>query len=476
MLAERRRQRRRSTAGTVGGLASALIGLGIGAQRISDNSFLTHLATGRLMVDHGIVRSDAFTWTSAGEPVVVQSWLASLLYGVVDSVAGFGGLRLLMAATAALLGWLSWQLTERTSSVAIRVVLMGPTLLIGLRTWTERPLLIAFVMLAVVMLVSDGRGTPWWLGVVGALWVNIHGSWPLGIVLLAARWLGSQLNRDETVEDLVAARRDASCAKWLVGGSILGGVANPYGPALLVFPLELLGRQETLRHVAEWQASSFEAWWSRSFLLLVLGVVVAARRSGWRDTLPSLVFVAAALLSARNIPVAALVVLPMLSGGITQTSSTSSQYSSEAVRLGAGALTVLLVLLPAFAIRGPHTELDRYPIDAVNALEDMGVSPAQHHVIHPDFVGNYLDLRYDGQPAAWIDDRFELHAPSLVDDYVALLDGRPGWQQIIRRYDPDAVLWPRDKSLVELMNGDGWRIAWSDDDWVVLCPRADSCG
>ena len=61
---------------TLLGACAALVGAGIGARRLDDNSFLTHLATGRLMLEDGIVRTDAFTWTSAGEPLVVQSWLA----------------------------------------------------------------------------------------------------------------------------------------------------------------------------------------------------------------------------------------------------------------------------------------------------------------------------------------------------------------------------------------------------------------
>ena len=52
-------------------------------------------------LEDGIVRTDAFTWTSAGEPLVVQSWLASLAYAVVEDLGGLGGVRLLMGLTAA---------------------------------------------------------------------------------------------------------------------------------------------------------------------------------------------------------------------------------------------------------------------------------------------------------------------------------------------------------------------------------------
>ena len=88
--------------------------MSIGGRRLGDNSFLTHLATGRETLDNGFVREDVFTWTSAGEPVVVQSWLASTAYAIVDEVGGLSAIRALMAVTAGALAVLCWILTQRS--------------------------------------------------------------------------------------------------------------------------------------------------------------------------------------------------------------------------------------------------------------------------------------------------------------------------------------------------------------------------
>ena len=72
--------------------------------------------------------------------------------------------------------------------------------------------------------------------------------------------------------------------------------------------------------------------------------------------------------------------------------------------------------------------------------------------------------------ATWIDDRFELHDPSLVADYLVLLDGTAGWDEVLERYRAEVILWPRTAPLVELAGAaGGWSTVWSDDDWVVLC-------
>lgn len=454
------------TLGGLLGLAAALVGFGIGAQRLGDNSFLTHLATGRRMLDVGIVREDAFTWTSVGEPVVVQSWLASLLYGVLDELAGFAGIRLLMAATAATLAWLVWRLTERSPSITTRLLVVVSVLFIGLRSWTERPLLLAFLFFAFTLDRAERSRDPRVLAAAGALWVNVHGSWPLGVVVLLTRLVGARLDRSPPEVD--AERRAVT---WLGAGMVLGGTFNPYGPALLWFPVELLGKQETLRHISEWQASSFQSLWTRLFIVLIVAALFAARRAPLRLVVPGAVFVAAALLSARNIPVAALVLVPLLAGGLPALPGPGADRRSDAIRLGGVALAAMIGVLAVLTVRGPHTITERYPVDAVDALETMDLSPADHHLVHQDFVGNFLDLRYGGVAAAWIDDRFELHDATLVDDYLALLHGEPGWREAIARHAPDAVLWERDRVLVELLVADGWATVWTDDDWVVMTPR-----
>jgi hypothetical protein len=454
------------------GLGVALIGLGLGASRIGDNSFLTHLATGREMLESGIVRSDVFTWTSPGETIVVQSWLASLVYGLVDAVAGFYGLRVLTAVLAAGLAGAAWRLTRANPSIITRLTIIVPLLAIGRTNWSERPLLMAFVLFAALMLVVEGHGKPGWLLVLGAVWINVHGSWPLGVVYLVFRIAGGLGDRE-------SVGREWSALRSLGAGMLVGGVVNPYGPAMLVFPLRLLGRQEVLANVVEWQSPSFDSTWTRAFLLLVLACIGALmRRPRWRDALPMMVFVAAALVSRRNIALASLVVLPLLARGLPAMGRLHASRVSNAIHLGALAFVGLLVALPLVAVRGPHVDVGRYPEDAVGAMEnELGLVPGETRIIHPDYVGNYLDIRYGDAGATWIDDRFELHDPALVADYLVLLDGGPEWASVLERYDAEAILWPRDEVLVELATKVGeWITVWSDEEWVVLCaPDNPTC-
>src|SRR5690606_15093214 len=57
------------------GAVIVLVGAYIGTDRLSDNSFFTHLATGRYILEHGFPHGDVYSFTAPGERWVVQSWL-----------------------------------------------------------------------------------------------------------------------------------------------------------------------------------------------------------------------------------------------------------------------------------------------------------------------------------------------------------------------------------------------------------------
>src|SRR4051812_5080167 len=81
--------------------AFAVGGWKIGLQRLHDNSFLVHLTTGRWILDHGIPHRDAYSFTAPGTRFIAQSWLAELVYGLLERSVGAIGIRLLMGVCAA---------------------------------------------------------------------------------------------------------------------------------------------------------------------------------------------------------------------------------------------------------------------------------------------------------------------------------------------------------------------------------------
>ncbi len=455
--------------GTVVGLVLVAFGLIIGVRELSDNSFLTHLATGRLMLDDGFVRHDAFTWTAAGEPVVVQSWLASLIYAAVEELSGGAGIRVLTGLVCLLLSAGIWTATRSMHGVVARVAVAGSVIFIGGSFWTHRPLIFGLLGLLAVVLVLEGRWSPTVLIPVMYFWVQLHGSFPMGIGLAVCVLIGTKL--DGRPIDL--PRRAVTMA---AAGVALGGLLNPYGPKLVVFPVSMLGRDDMLQYVKEWRSPELRMWFARVFLLMLLACIVALMRSAtWRRAIPVLVFAASAFMAQRNIPLATLVMIPALVDGFGELGGIRSDQRRSIFRPAAWVLVAGLLVIGAASTTGPAYDLDRYPVAEVEWLAARDLLSAEHHIVHPDIVGNYIEWAEGTEAAVFVDDRYELHSRAVFNDYLTIDDGRPGWDDVLADREVEIVLWPASSPLVELLRlSDSWEFALESDSWVVVC-RSGVC-
>ena len=453
------------------GLFVVAAGLTIGLRPLADNSFFTHLSTGRLILEHGSVPSqDPYTFTAAGEPWVVQSWLASWLYATVEAVFGITGLRLLMGAVAALLAGLMWRLAAPAEALVIRLCIAGLAVAVGGELWAERPFMLGLVAMALAALCAEGRLDPRWLLPVGWIWANVHGSFPLGLAYLAVVALGRRMDGGSPLLELRALR-------WLAAG-LVTGAASPVGPRLLTFPVELLRRQDLLSHVIEWRAPTFDSFSQRAFVVqLTLAILLLVRRPSYRAGLVVTVFGAAALLGARNLSVASLVFIPaMASSAPLLGTLRSAQRSRLAPHLGVVGLAVL-VLLGTARLGQRDFELRGYPVDALAHLEALGVDTTIQRLATQDIVGNFQELVYGAQGRVFYDDRFDMFPDEVSAAHLALIDVTPDVRARLDEHAIDLVLWSRTGAITQRLVADpDWRVLYLDERAVVLCRRDADVG
>jgi hypothetical protein len=448
-------------------------GLTIGLRPLADNSFFTHLATGRLILDHGSVPTvDPYTFTAAGHSWVVQSWLASLLYATAEAIGGAVGLRLLMGLIAGVVTLLAWRLTRPADGVVARLVLGALVVGIGAELWSERPLMLGLAALAAVALAAEGGMDPRWMVPIGWLWVNVHGSFPIGIAYLLVVLLGRRLDGGgwKGVE--------LDTLRWSVVGMLLGAV-SPVGPRLLVFPLELLRRQDVLQNVIEWRAPTFDSLSQRLFVVqLAVAILLLVRRPSYRFGLVIAVFGAAALLGSRNLTVASIAFLPGMAGAVPAIGSLRSADRSGVARLLAVAGVAGCVLLGASRLSQPDYELHGYPVDAVAFLDEEGVDMTSHRVATQDIVGNFLELVYGADQRVFYDDRFDMFPDEISQTHLALVRSAPGVTDRLADLDVDVVVWSRSGAVMQRFIVDpDWRVLYTDENAAIVCRRgADLAG
>jgi hypothetical protein len=225
--------------------------------------------------------------------------------------------------------------------------------------------------------------------------------------------------------------------------------------------------------IAEWQTPNFSDPTNSVFLAEVLLAVVllVARRGTVEDVLVLAAFSAAAVVASRNVPVAALVVAPVLARGLSGLGTIDGGRRGVVPAAALLALAGLGAAMVAGAIERPAYDLSAYPVREVTWLADHGLAPGR--VATTDYVGNYLEFRFRPRAEVYVDDRVDVFPPAVERDYGVLLRGSPGWQGVLARYRFDAVLWPRDQALASLIAHDpGWTVRVSDRHWVVAVRTA----
>lgn len=439
----------------------------VGARTISDNSFLTHFTTGDIIrVRGGVPTVDPYSWTAPGEPWTVQSWFASYLYSLANVIGGGAAIRILNGVLTAFLAAVVWRLTDRAPSLLARVTTAGVVITIGGTMWTPRPLLFGLAGIAVLLLVLDERLSLMWIVPVMWVWVNTHGSFPLAIILVGATGLGAMIDQRRF------PAREARVLGVVAAGTLLGAL-NPLGLRLLTFPVELLGNREALDGVAEWARPGFDRPVEWLFLVLVVGSALGAtRRMPWRHVVPAAVFALTGFMAVRNIGVAAMVMAPVVAGALVSLPSTlrgsDRSFLSRALAVVTGTMLVLSTL---FVITTAPLDLRRFPVEAIDYMEDEQLIAVEDaRILQRDRVGNYLHLRFGTESRVFMDDRFDFYPSDVLVDHTDLIRGA-NLDDIIERRRPTAILWDADSDLADwVRDSTEWQVVYEDDDAIVAVP------
>ncbi|MEZ5406810.1 MAG: hypothetical protein R2761_02225 [Acidimicrobiales bacterium] len=448
----------------------AAVGFMVGARPIADNSFLTHLATGHLILArHGVPATDPYSATAAGQPWTVQSWLVSVVYAVLDAAVGPWAIRAFHGILAAGIVLGLWRLVAPARQLVTRVALVTAAIVVGTSLWSPRPLLVGLAALVLTLQVVQGLRPRWWLVPLFWVWVNSHGSFALGLALVGAVAVGAAIDQRRWWPRAEAR----ACAAAAVGALV--GMVNPLGWRLLWFPVELLGRGGSLRRVAEWRAPDFQSVPEQVYLgLLAVVVLAAARRASWRQLVPALVFYAAGLMAVRNLGLASLVVVAMLAPSLSGLrNGLESRGSRSLTRVLAAMAVAALAVSTVTVALSPALVLTSYPVASVDWLAERGlVATDGVRLGHRETVGNYLTWRFGTDARVFMDDRFDFYPADVIEDHNALVLGGD-MAPVLERHRFDVVLWAAPSPLVRWLARDpDWDIVRTDGDWIIACRRS----
>lgn len=271
-----------------------------------------HLRYGQYFFQTGhVLRGNIISYVWPDYKWVQASWGYDLLVYQIFTHLGFFGLTLSATILTLIIFWLITRPVDRFSPsqlFLLAVVFLSQTAPLyynGLRSQTPSTLFFAIVLIITDLALWPGKTGKsrylFLLPIVFLVWANLHGGFPLGLLVAGLFWSGQGL--------LIAAKRlrglkieTVSAGRWFIFGVVL--VASAITP--LVNPWGIRIYEETFRHsttmnltgIAEWQpltVNPVAAAVAGLVLILVLGVAFIRKKL---EVLPFvLAFIPIALLA-----------------------------------------------------------------------------------------------------------------------------------------------------------------------------------
>jgi len=471
-----------------------------------DPDFGWHLKMGQLIISSGIPQTDPFSYTMSSFPFIDHNWFSNVFIAIFFPFIGMVGLALIYA----LMGFwvlnffpltnITFKKTSETKkefwSFKIGLLLLSAVAVLpfaGVRPQLESWLLIS-VLLAVLFDLPEKRFRyllPW----LFLIWVNLHGSFALGLFVLFLFF----------VLELIETKKVVSEDFFIFLFSLLATFINPYGPRIWQ-EIWLTASDQSLKWtIVEWQPGILFLNLPFWFLVVLsfLFIFKYKNKFSLKKKYLYLFLLCQSLLTVRHTPLWVVFSLRITTEGFGYLFQEVVHYKFGLRRLEKILDYWFLLSLIIFCfgsvviLLGPKL-LERTGSYPEKAVEFLKINLLQDEIFSSYNWGGYLiwqlpekKVFIDGRMPSW---RWQANLAKesnyAMKEYLGILTGKQAYEEIFDKFQIRTVLYPRTLApkinprllklipkmfipqkgfdLIEKLLTDGWEKVYQDQTAVIL--------
>jgi len=433
----------------------------------NDPDLWWHMANGRIVDQtHHFIRTEPYAFTVAGQSWIDPEWLAGLFFWlgykhlalvgvyIVSAIGIFGNVLLIY-----------WRGCWKQASASVSLWIAGLGVLLMTVNSSARTILFAYLALSVEMAILERaqRGKDrllWLLPPLFCVWINLHGSWVIGLAILALYIACGWLSIDLGIF-LQEAFSPAQRMRLLLvlAASVVLLFVNPYGWRLLWNPFDMVfGQTLNLSNVQEWQPLNLNEFIGKvsvfAIILMLLPNLLHGRK--WKLFDLALVFFAwyAAFAHVRFTFLAAVLTLPMIATDLTRSLVPPPAIQKTIPLMNALTAAVALVVIAHYMpsqVKLEQGVAKQLPLRTIAFLQPSW------RTMNEDNFGGLMD--FYGKPT-FIDSRFDtFEHHGEMKDFLDLMKLHDSFK-LLDQYRIDHVLLKADEPLAYLLERtQGWVVA-----------------
>lgn len=477
---------------------------------IEPYDFWWNVKSGQIMMQMGhFLSTDVLVWSPVREPYYNPQWGSQLLFFWVFDKSPYLLLTLRAAIITGSVGMLLWLCTWRSKSLRAGAL---ATMVAYFAAWTNygmRPQLFAFLpFVSFLFLLERKDAYPRYLPLLVPImlfWVNVHGSFFLGVAVLGIYAFGTLLEKigNQKGRKWLRSRAAFWQAGW-IGAAVLTTLLNPYLAGIYNYFFVATNDPIARSLNIEWQPPTLNDGTGQLFYLQVV-VFLASIYFGRRKMRPTelLLIVAFGYLSItslRNVMWWGWVTAPIMAANFVACAErwrewrattgdrrpvTADSEAAQEIRnpekpiLNWGIAVILLggavLFTPLWRQINPLVPAPARVALSPTTPEKIATFLKNSSVPTPIFNymewGGYFEWALYPQYQMFIDGRFEARQVSVWKDYLSISRARADWQQIMDRYSIRTLVLSKEfhENLIPFVAASPtWKKAYEDKQGVVF--------
>ena len=454
-----------------------------------------HLRSGAWILENGeILKTDPFSLTRQGQPWIYPGWLSQIILFSAYNTFGYAGLNLLTGSMVLIAFAILWA-TLKGKDLLRAFVLLLATSASGLY-WSARPQIFTLALASACLLLLEGGKEGklkrlWILPPLILIWVNLHGGFIVGYILIGIYFLSevlealiSCISDRRKLRDEWEKRKKLLSVSFFVGiTSIFAGMINPHGPAILLYPFQTISIGTLQDYIAEWQSPNFHTPEVQPFILLLfitfLAFGISNKKRSVRELLLTIIFGYMSLMAVRNIGLFALVAAPVacrhLNAGLSPLFERARSQKELPEKLTKSINLILAILIAVAGLLRVALQLgDQVNVEHINqqiplmAFEFIEREKPDGALFNSYNWGGYVIWELYPEYLSFVDGRTDLFSDEILNGYLDAWLAKPGWQVFLEEWGIRWALLEIDSPLAKAMIYEGWRVSYQADNAIIL--------
>ena len=455
---------------------------------LNDGDTGYHIRAGEYILETlSIPRQDIFSFLSPPLPWTAHEWLSEVVMAVIHRVFGLSGIVVFFSIIISLVYYLLFKIIKTKKDYIIPTVFIVLLVLLssGIH-WLARPHIFSLLFTLIWYYLLDQyqyekKNYLYFLPPIMLLWVNLHGGFLAGFILLGIYLFSNVVNFITSKGvDRDTYKKRAIYFGLITVVCLFVSLINPFGYRLLLVPFNLVSNKFIMDIVSEFQSPNFHlpnAYPFKYFLLLMIVIFAISKvKIKLIEILLVLMFTNMSLYSARYIPLFSIIVAPILlrqfrpvleqSGGrfvkfIKKRSDSISETDESARGYLWPVVAVILIVILASAGKIDFKFSEKRA--AVAAVEFLKNEHIKGRMFNNDEIGDYIIYAAWPKYKVCVDGRSLVYGTDIMKEYMELARVKPGWEKTLEKYNFSWIIYNANTPLsILLMQRDDWKLIYAD--------------